>query len=121
MKKTAILALPVLALLAVAGIAAAQPYWNPENMTQEQKELRIQMLELKQEMIQDQIAYLKGEITQEQFQERSQAHLDEMQPLHEQMKEAVTEGEGCAHGWGTGPGTESWGHRRFGPGMMGDA
>lgn len=113
MKKAAILGIPVLALVAIAGIVVAQPYWNPDNMTQEQKNLTIQVLELKQEMIQNQIAYLNGEITQEQFQDRLQVHLDEIKPLREQMREMATEGEPCAHGWGR------WAHKGFGPGMMG--
>ena len=75
MKKTALLAIPAVAVLAVAGIVSAYPLLNIEEMTQEQKDLRVQALELRQEMTQDQIANLKGELTQEQFQERLQAHM----------------------------------------------
>ena len=74
MKRIGLLALPVLALVAVAGIAAAYPLMGIEDMTQEEKDLRVQMLEQKQEITQDQIAYLNGEITQEQLQERLQVH-----------------------------------------------
>ena len=114
MKKAYLLSLPVLALLAVAGIAAAYPAANTEEMTQEEKDLRVQMLELRQEMIQNQIDYLNGELTQEQFQERLQAHLDEAQPLREQLRELHSSGEGCACGLG-----KRTGHRAFGPGMWG--
>ena len=114
MKRTGLLVLPVLALVAVAGIAAAYPMMGTEDMTQEEKDLRVQMLEQQQEMIQEQIAYLNGEMTQEQFQERIQAHLDEMEPLREQLREIATDGEGCA----CGPGGRM-GHGGFGPGMMG--
>jgi aconitase A len=112
MKKAYLLSLPVLALVAVAGIAAAYPFPDTENMTQEEKDLRVQMLELKQEMIQNQIAYLNGEITQEQFQERLQTHMDEMQQLRGQLRENFYNGEGCACGWGRG-------HMGFGPALMG--
>ncbi len=114
MKKAYLLSLPVLALLAVAGIAAAYPAANTEEMTQEEKGLRVQMLEQRQEMTQNQIDYLNGELTQEQFQERLQAHMDEMQPLREQLRENFYNGEGCAHGFGKG-----MGRMGFGPGMWG--
>ena len=112
MKRAALMALPVLALVAAAGLAAAFPFPSTEDMTQEEKALRVQMLELKQEMLQDQIRYINGEITQEEFQERLQAHMDEMQPLHEQLREMNCNGEGCTCGGGRG---------RMGPGsfMMG--
>jgi hypothetical protein len=112
MKRIGLLALPVLALVAVAGIAAAHPLMNAEDMTDEERGLRIQMLELRQEMTGSQIAYLNGELTQEQFQERLQAHLDEAQPLREQLREMAANGEGCACGSFRGQG-------RFGPWMMG--
>lgn len=111
MKKTVFLAIPAMALLAVAGIVSAYPLLNIEEMTQEQKDLRVQALEMKQEMIQNQIAYLKGELTQEQFQERLQAHMDEMQPLREQLRESFGNGEAGAYGCKEG-------HRGFGRGMM---
>lgn len=112
MKRLALLALPVLALVAVASIAAAYPLLNTEDMTQEEKELRIQVLELRQEAINDQIAYLNGELTEEQLQERLQAHHDEMLALREQIMESFGNGEGCACGTG-------WGHRGPGRFMMG--
>lgn len=112
MKKAYLLSLPVLALLATAGLSAAYPLLDPEDMTQDEKGLRVQMLELRQEMTQNQIDYLNGELTQEQFQERLQAHLDEAQPLREQLRELHSSGEGCACGWDRG-------HGRFGPRMMG--
>jgi TolA-binding protein len=114
MKRIGLLALPVLALVAVAGIAAAYPAMSAKDMTDEEKSLRVQMLEQRQEMIQEQIAYLNGEITQEQLQERLQTHLDETEPLREQLREMATDGEGCACGFGN-----RMGHRGFGPGMMG--
>ena len=114
MKKAYLLSLPVLALVAVAGIAAAFPMGNIEEMTQEEKDLKVQMLELKQEMTGNRIAYLKGELTDEQFQERFQAHLDEAQPLREQLRELHSNGEGCACGGGM-----KMGRMGFGPGMRG--
>ena len=114
MKKAYMLSLPVLALLAVSGIAAAFPMGDIEEMTQEEKDLRIQMLELRQEMTENQIAYLNGELTQEQFQEAMQAHMDEEQPLREQLRELHQDGEGCPCGGGRG-----MGHMGFGPGMGG--
>ena len=114
MKKQYLLSLPVMALLAVAGIVAAYPAGNIEDMTQEEKDLRIQMLELKQEMIRDQIAYLNEELTEEQFQDRMQVRMDEIQPLREGMRELHSDGEGCAFGEGM-----KMGHRGFGPGMRG--
>ena len=117
MKKLGLLALPVLAILAVAGIAAAYPVLDTDDMTQEEKELRLQMLELRKEAIQDRIAYLNGEITQEQFQERMQAHMDETGPLREQMREMLMDGEGCA--CGRFRGHMDFGYKGFGRGMMG--
>jgi hypothetical protein len=112
MKRIGLLALPVLALVAAAGLAAAYPLFDPEDMTQDEKALRVQMLEMRQEMTGDQIAYLNGELTQEQLQERLQEHMNEMQPLREQLREMAATGDGCACGWGRG-------HERLGPGMMG--
>ena len=114
MKKAYLLSLPVMALLAAAGIAAAYPAMDTGDMTQEEKNLRVQMLELRQEMIQDQIAYLNGDLTQEQIQERLQAHLDEMQPLREQIRDMLRDGEGCACGSGIGSG-----HMKHGGALMG--
>jgi hypothetical protein len=111
MNKAYLLSLPVLALVAVAGVAAAFPMANIEDMTQEEKTLRVQMLELRQEGIGDQIAYLNGEITEEQFQERLQEHMDEMEPLREQMREMYANTDGTACGCGMG-------HGRFGSRMM---
>ena len=114
MNRAYLLSLPVLALVAAAGIAAAFPVGEIEDMTQEEKDLRVQMLELRQEGIGDQIAYLNGELTEEQFQERLQEHQEEMEPLREQIREMMQDGEGCACGGGMG-----MGHRGHGPGMMG--
>lgn len=77
MDRKLLIALPVLAIVAVAGIAAAQPYWDAANLTQEQKDLRLQMLDEMQDMINSQRQYLNGEITQEQFQEQLQEHHEE--------------------------------------------
>ena len=114
MNKAYLMSLPVMALLAVAGLASAFPMGNMDDMTQEEKDLEIQMLELRQEMTGNQIAYLNGELTQEQFQERIQAHMDEAQPLREQMRELHSNGEGCPCGGG-----KMMGHRGLGPGMGG--
>ena len=110
MNKAYLLALPALALVAVAALVSvsAHPLLNAENMTQEQKDIQIQVLELEQERIADQIAYLNGDITQEQLQERVQANMDAMQPLREQLRETMGDEEG---GCGMG-------HGRFGHGMM---
>lgn len=98
--KTALLALPVLAIIAVAGIVAAQPYWNPDDMTQEQKDFKVQMLELKQEMIQDKIAYLNGELTEEEVYELMEQHFEAMSQLREQFKDiSGIEGD-CTYGKG---------------------
>lgn len=113
MKKLGLLAIPLLAIIAVAGLVAAYP-WNTKDMTQEEKDLSIQLLEMKQEMIQNRIAYLKGEITEEQFQERLQAHQDEMQPLREQLREQIQLRNPDALGCG-GRG----GFKGFGRGMKG--
>jgi len=114
MNRAYLLSLPVLALVAAAGVAAAFPMGITEDMTQDEKTLRVRMLELRQEMTGDQIAYLNGEITKEQFQERLQEHMDKMEPLREQMREMLQNGEGSACGCGMGRG-----HGRSGPGMMG--
>ncbi len=116
MNKLALLALPVLAVLAIGGLASAFPVLDTDDMTQEEKGLRVQMLEMRQEALQDQIAYLNGDITQEQLRERMQAHMEDTEPLREQMREMLGDGEGCACGGrgGTGPGFKS--HER---GMMG--
>lgn len=113
MKKVYLLSLPVLALVAVAGVAAAFPMTDIDDMTPEEKDLRVQVLELKQEMIQTQIAYLNGELTEEQFRERLQALKEDMEPLREQLM-AFQDGEGCPHGMGKGMGRFA-----FGPGMWG--
>jgi TolA-binding protein len=89
MKKLGLLALPLVAIIAIAGLASAYPLWNVEDMTQEEKDVRVQVLELQQEMLQNQIAYLKGELTEEQFQEMLQGHFDEMQSLREQLREHI--------------------------------
>jgi hypothetical protein len=52
-------------------------------------------------------------MTEEQFQEAIQAHLDEEQPLREQLRELHQDGEGCACGMG-----RKMGHMG-GPGMWG--
>jgi ribonuclease PH len=114
MKKAYLLSLPVLALVAVAGLAAAYPLTDLEDLSQEEKDLRVTMLGLKQEMIQYQIAYLNGEITQEQFQERLEAHKDEMQPVREQLRDMYSNGEAGTYGCGMGKG-----HKGFGRGLMG--
>ena len=63
-----------------------------ENMTQEEKNLRIQMLELEQEATQNRISYLKGEIDQEQFRQKMQEYCNNTQPLMEQMREQMQSG-----------------------------
>jgi hypothetical protein len=113
MDKRYLLALPVLALVASVGIAAAFPLTSTEDMTDQEKALRVQMLEMRQEVIGDQIAYLNGEITQEQLQDTLQTHLEEMQQIRDQLWETAGDGEGCPHAWGGMMG------RGFGPGMMG--
>jgi CHASE3 domain sensor protein len=88
MERKMLFALPVLAVIAIAGVAAAQPYWNVANLTQEQKDARLQMLDdmqnEMQEMINVQKQYLNGEITEEQYQEQLQEHHDDMQELHKE-------------------------------------
>ena len=99
--KKPLLALPVLALFAIAGIAAAQPYFDPQELTQEQKEIHIRSLEQRQDMIQDRISYINGELTQEQFQQRLEQHQQEMDQLREQFREQLgIEGCPCGHGPG---------------------
>jgi uncharacterized protein HemX len=111
MKRLGLLAVPLLAVIAVAGIVAAYP-WNTEDMTQEERDLSIQTLELKQEMLQNRIAYLRGEMTEEQLQESLQQLHDEMQPLREQLREQIQlrnpDAAGCRGGL-----------KGFGRGMMG--
>ena len=113
MNRKYLLALPVLALVASIGIAAAYPILNTEDMTSEEKNLRVQALEIRQEMTSDQIAYLNGDITQEQLQERLQTHLEDMQQVRDQLRELLGYGEGCPHELGG-----MMGHRG-GFGMMG--
>jgi hypothetical protein len=87
MKKIALLALPILAAVALAGMVSAYPDWSMGDMTQEEKALRVQMLEQKQEAIQNRISYLNSEITGEDFQERMEQHRQEMSGLREQFSE----------------------------------
>jgi DNA integrity scanning protein DisA with diadenylate cyclase activity len=106
-KKLVLLALPVLAIIAVTGVVSAFPFWNNTNaksgwneweianMTEEHKEFKVQLLELRQDMIQNQIAYLKGEITEKQYKGSLQQLFDEMKSLHEQMRNNA-DGEGLA-------------------------
>ncbi len=96
MRKIALLAIPVLAVLAAAGIVAAQPYLNPQDMPQEEKALTLQMLEHKQQMTGDQIAFLNGQLTEEQFQERLAQHSDSMFDLMDQYNEQF----GGSGAWG---------------------
>jgi LPS O-antigen subunit length determinant protein (WzzB/FepE family) len=99
--KKILIALPLLAILAVAGIAAAQPYWDAANLTQEQKNARLQMLDEMQDMINIQRQYLNGEITQEQFQEQLQEHHEEMQQFREENGGCPMMGAGMGgHGYG---------------------
>jgi hypothetical protein len=155
MKTLGLLALPLLAIIAAAGLASAYPFWemvtpgnrmNPpgnisqlshgnmtcggkfhgdrlppwdiQNMTHEEKDMRVQVLELQQEMLQNQIAYLKGELTEEEFQEMLQQHFDEMQSLREQLREQIQLGnpDDMGHGCG-GRGFKSFGPRMGGMGF----
>jgi len=113
MNKLGFAAVTMISIAMVVGIASAQPAWKPANaanMTQEEKDLRIQVLELQQQMLQDRIAYLKGEMTQEQLQESQQAHMETMKTLMEQLKETTGNSGSC-------PGWQGKGNR-FGKGMM---
>jgi len=91
MKKTILLAVPVLAIIALVGFAAAQPFFwaNPQNMTAQEKSLSIQMLNEQQGMIQDQKDYLNGLITQEQFQDKLDQREQTMLTLRQQMRDAL--------------------------------
>jgi len=124
MNKTVLLAIPALAVIALVGLAAAQPFWaNVQNMTQEEKGLQVQMLNEKQSMIQDQKDYLNGVITQEQFQDRLEQHQEAMLELRQQFRDALEAdpnyqgngagGYGCPMGGGRGQG------KMHGYGMMG--
>ena len=116
--KRSLLAVPLLAGILIASFAAvvaAYPLLNIEDMTQEEKDLTIQALELKQEMLQDRIAYLKGEITEEQFQQNLEGYHEQMQPLRDQLREQMQLRNPDA----TGCGGRGGGFKGFGQGMMG--
>ncbi|MBI4020279.1 MAG: hypothetical protein HY367_03020 [Candidatus Aenigmarchaeota archaeon] len=114
MNKYFIVAVPIVAVIALAGLALAHPLLNTQDLTQEQKDLSIQMLELKQQMIGDQIAYLRGEITQDQYEANLQQRMQGMKDLMGQAEEAGLIQNGMVNGMGMhGSG------RMHGMGMMG--
>jgi len=125
MRKAILLAIPVLAIIALVGFVVAQPFWaNPQNMTAEEKNLQLQILNEQQSMIQDQKDYINGVITQEQFQDRLDQHQVTMLELRQQMRDALHadpnyQGSGCpmAGGKGNGYGRGHMG-RGMGYGMM---
>ncbi len=106
MKRLGLLAIPVLSLLVIGVIASAYPQFDASEMAQEENDLKIQMLEMQQETIQSKLSYLRGEITEEQFKELMQEHMDKMEPLREQFREQVEDRRpdagGCMQGKGFG-------------------
>ena len=87
MNKAIIFGLPLLALVATAGLAAAHPFFNVSDMTDEEKGYHVQMLEEQQSMLQDQLAYLNGEITEDEFLAKMEAHHEAMSTLRESLGE----------------------------------
>jgi len=121
MKKVVLLAIPVLAIIALVGFAVAQPFWqNPQNMTAEEKNVQLQMLNERQSMLQDQKDYINGVITQQQFQDKLDQHQLTMVSLMQQLRDAIKADpnyqnstiSGCA-----GVGGHSWGKGHMGRGM----
>jgi hypothetical protein len=94
MNKIVLLSLPMIALALTAGIAYAQPFGvqnlqNLQNMTHEQKNLMTQKLSLQQQMIQDRISFISGNMTQDLFQDRLQTYMDSMQQIKDQMRNST--------------------------------
>jgi hypothetical protein len=98
------------------GAALAYPFFDVSNMTQEEKDLRVQILELKKDMIDKEISYLNGEITKDEFDEELKKHFEETKPLQEQMMEQfqpINMTSGC----GGMKGFRGRGHRMMGWGI----
>jgi uncharacterized membrane protein len=112
MKRTPALAIPVFALIAITAIAGVYAVLDVSGMTQEQKDLEVQTLQARQEMIQNQISYLRGELTQQQLLQKFQANLDETQSLMQQFRE--TAGNATANSCGC----DGRHPEMFGRGMM---
>lgn len=125
MNKAILLAIPAVAIIALVGLAVAQPFWaNPQNMTAEEKNIQLQLLSERQAMIQDQKDYINGVISEEQFQDRLDQHQQTMLTLMQQFRDAVQadpnyqgSGSGCPMG-GAGPYGKAYGYRMHGRGMM---
>jgi len=125
MRKSLLLAIPAIAIIALVGLAAAQPFFwaNPQNMTSQEKSVQLQMLNEQQSMIQDQKDYLNGVITQEQFQDKLDQHQQTMLTLRQQMRDALRADpnfqnstiSGCPMGGHFG---KAYGYRMHGHGMM---
>jgi hypothetical protein len=120
MNKAILLAIPAVAIIALVGFAVAQPFWaNPQNMTAEEKNVQLQILNERQAMLQDQKDYINGVITQQQFQDRLDQHQQTMLTLMQQLRDAVQadpnyQGKGGC----TGAGGHGWGKGHMGRGMM---
>ena len=121
MNKAILLAIPAVAIIALVGLAVAQPFWqNPQNMTAEEKNIQLQMLSERQAMIQDQKDYINGVITQQQFQDKLDQHQQTMLTLMQQFRDAVQADpnyqgsgtSGCPSAGGNG-----WGKGHMGRGM----
>jgi outer membrane protease len=92
MKKITLIAVPVLAvaLMAVAVHADSNQTANTtQNITQDQKNLLIQILELRLQAINDKLSYLKGEITLDQLKASLNTAMQSMSQLKTQFKDML--------------------------------
>ena len=128
MRKALLLAIPALAIIALVGFAAAQPFFwtSPQSMTTQEKNLQSQMLDQRLALIQTQKDYLNGAITHDQYQQKIDQYQQTMLTLSQQMRDAlkadpnfqnVTASGGCPLG-DAGPVGKAYGYHMQGRGMM---